>query len=146
MKKYPDIADEKCIKEYFSRLYGFNFTYIERNSIAGDGPSPVPLTAIPFREYSDKFELIEEETVAIIVNRSEACEKLLRGLQFGNLSVKRSLQKYSVSVRFYEFQDALKQGLVHEVNGVYVLSDNNYYSDDYGLSIKECHDESNIYS
>lgn len=146
MKKYPDIADERCIKEYFSRLYGFNFTYIERNSIAGDGASPVPLTAIPFREYSEKFTLIVDDTVAIIVNRSEECAKLLRGLQFGNLSVKRSLQKYSVSVRFYEFQDALKQGLVHEVNGVYVLSDNNYYSDDYGLSIKECHDERNIYS
>ena len=146
MKKYPDIADEKCIKEYFSRLYGFNFADIERRSIAGEEATPVPLNAVPFREYSEQFTLILDDTVAIIVNRSEACAKLLDGLQFGNLSVKRSLQKYSVSVRFYEFQDALKQGLVHEVNGVFVLSDNNYYSDAYGLSLKESHDESNIYS
>lgn len=137
MEKYPDIADESCISEYFDRLYKFNESRIDKNSIAFDDGMPVSLNSIPFRKYAEKFMLIDTDTVAIVINNNEESNLLLRKLGFGNMGVKRSLQKYSVSVRMYEFQNALKLGLVHEENGVFVLSDNRYYSNEYGLSLSE---------
>lgn len=145
MDKYPDIADESCIIEYFDRLYKFNESRIDKNSIAFDDGMPVSLNSIPFRKYAEKFMLIDTDTVAIVINDREESNLLLKKLGFGNMGVKRSLQKYTVSLRMYEFQNALKLGIVHEENGVFVLSDNRYYSNEYGLSLNESFDNDYIH-
>jgi len=144
IKNNADVASDKCIKEYFERVFGFNADSIEKNTIAGDGKSPIPLNSLPFREYAEKFKFIENDTVAVIVNRSDVTMRLLNSLRFGGLSAKRSLQKYSVAVRYHEFEQALKQGLIEDVCGVYVLSDNRLYREDYGLNLEENRDEDNI--
>lgn len=144
IKKYKDIADNRCVAEYFSRLYGFNYDSIEQNSIAGSPDSLTPLDNLPFREYANNFKLIENDTVGVVINRCEDCAQLLESLRFGKLRAVRSLQKYTVSVSFFEFEDALKRGFVHEHEGVYVLSDNKLYNEDYGLCFNENYDEDYI--
>lgn len=145
MKKNLDVTREICIKEYFSRLYGFNSESISQNTIACSGDAITPLDGIPFREYAEKFKFIDNDTVAVVINKGEDCKQLLNKLRFGGLSAKRSLQKYSVGIRFYEVENALKQGLLDEVNCVYVLTDNNFYSEEYGLSLAESQDENYIF-
>lgn len=145
MKKNLDVTRESCINEYFSRLYDFNSVPISQNTIACSGDAMTPLDGIPFREYTKKFNFIDNDTISVVINKCEGCNLLLNKLRFGGLGVKRSLQKYSVGVRFYEVENALKRGLLDEINGVYVLTDNNFYSEEYGLSIGENHDENYIF-
>ena len=70
------------------------------------------------------------------MNNCDEADELLKRLETGDYSVKRKLQKYSVSLRKYEFDGALKSGLVKEYDsGVFVLANNEYYSDFVGLEL-----------
>lgn len=144
IKKHEDITDSCCVTEYFRRLYGFNDDSIEQNSIAGSPDSPTPIKNLPFRKYAEQFKLIEEDTVAVVINRCADCAALLESLRFKKRRAMRSLQKYTVAVKFFELESALKRGLVHERDGIYVLSDNVFYNDYYGLCFDENHDENKI--
>ena len=133
LSNYHDISSPECVREYYERLYGFKNNVIERNSIAKDS---VGIDGIPFRSYAERFEFISDYTVALAVNNCDEADELLKRLETGDYSVKRKLQKYSVSLRKYEFDGALKSGLVKEYDsGVFVLANNEYYSDFVGLEL-----------
>lgn len=65
-------------------------------------------------------------------------------LKYDAFGVRRALQKYTVNVHRYEFEEMSKLGLVSEINGVFVLANKDYYSDEYGLAVGEIHDEKYI--
>ena len=137
---HSDITSEKCIEEYFGRVYGFHSQKIQQNRIGGSAASPLPLSELPFRSYAQSFKFIDTLTIGVVIDNAEESGKLLQELEYGGLRAKRPLQRYTVGVRKYELDHMLKSGLLRQVNGVYVLSNNRYYSAEYGLATAETQD------
>lgn len=139
-KEFENISNSECISEYYRRLYCFNEDKIKQNSIANKVSA---VDEIPFRSYTDLFSLIDTDTVSIVI----PCEEnkiLLESLQYGDMSARRKLQKYCVSVYFYEFEDMLKRGVLSDnETGVFVLGDLRCYDNKTGLNPK--HEANNIY-
>ena len=129
-----DIASEEAIELYYKRLFNFKEKEIESNSIAKDFNG---LDYIPFRSYAEQVEFINEETVSVVINNCDETEMLLKQLAAGKLSAKRMLQRFSVSLRTHgEFDKALALGRLAEGPlGVFLLSDNTYYSRETGLDL-----------
>ena len=141
LNEYDDISCDKCIEEYFNEVFGFNYNKMESNSIYEiNGRIANPMN-IPFRTYAQSFKMIKDETISIVINKNGVCDTILQNLAFGGYKAKRELQKYCVNVYDHTFADMLKSGLLSEVNGVFILLNNKYYSDEYGLAIDENHDD-----
>ncbi|MCI7766791.1 MAG: CRISPR-associated helicase Cas3' [Oscillospiraceae bacterium] len=126
-----DIADPKCISEYYSRLYGKFEDVIRSNTISAGVKR---LDNIPFRDYSEKFDrMIDGDSIGIVIPCDENRE-LQERLSRGNMSAVRWLQKYTASVHFNEFADMLERGIINDCgSGIYCLTDPDCYSSDRGL-------------
>ena len=138
-----DITSPEVIEDYYSRIFDFNHRLIGENSIyrmAGD----TGLYSLPFRKYAEGFELIGADTRGIVIPRDEKSKELVQRLEYGEMSVMRALQRYSVSVYGYQLDEILKMGIVREINGVLVLEDMSRYSDKKGFVYSESCDDNYI--
>lgn len=134
LKNNENISSEHCIKEYYDRLFGFSDEVIRKNSIASDCNG---FDNIPFRTYAKEFRLIRDDTIGLIIDNCTESSELLYRLENGDASVRRKLQKYTVSLRIHgEFDHAMSLGLVRDTGmGVFVLSNNDYYRCETGLDL-----------
>lgn len=139
LRNNVDIASEEAVELYYKRLFNFKEKEIESNSIAKDVKG---LDKIPFRKYAEDFRLVEADTISVVINNCGETEALLGQLAAGKLSVKRKLQRFSVSLRTRgEFDKALSAGLLRETSfGVFELSNNAYYSGETGLDLEYSND------
>ena len=128
-----DITSEECIREYYRRLFRYSDDIIERNTIAKDCSR---FDNIPFRTYAEGFEFINDETISVVINNNSETAKLVQQLEYGGRNIRRKLQRYSVSLKKHEFDEAMKTGIIDEKKcGVFVLSNNDYYRNETGLDI-----------
>lgn len=144
LEKYEDITAPECIEEYFSKLFANFDELIGRNSIyeMSEGKN---LLSIPFRKYAESFQLIKDnDNIAVVVEYDEQAFKLIGELRAGDMKVKRRIQRYSVPVERYYFNDLFDRRLITECNGVYLLSNKDYYTDETGLDINVDLDSRNI--
>lgn len=136
-EEYDDITSDKCIQEYYKRIFKVSEHQINKNTIVNIMGNNIRPDAIPFREYAQSFKFIDNEIVGIVIPNEEN-QKLIDELKTGSFSVKRKLQQYCASVRFYEFEEMVKLGLIDRFDcGVYVLNNTDYYSKETGLMIEQ---------
>lgn len=102
------------------------------------------IKSIPFRTYAEKFEYIKSDTIGIVIDRDDKSHDFIKQIQLGDMSIKRKLQRYTVSVYRYELDEILKLGIAREYGGVYILENTKYYSGDKGLLLGENNDETYI--
>ena len=144
LKKYQDITSYDCIKEYYDGIFDFNQSRIAENSIAKyneqnnsfDRNCMMP-NSIPFRSYAMQFEYISADTISIVIDdiNDSTCHKLVNKLRNGDTSVRRALQKYSVSVYMNVFKDLYSQGVLNDHGtGVFILENQSYYNNETGLT------------
>ena len=133
IEKYQDIASPECIKEYYERLYDFNDEQIKKNSIAN---GVTRLESIPFAEYADKFSMIDDNTVAVAVECNDESQELIARLKSTGFTDHRRLQKYTFTVYLYELNQLREQGVVKEYGGIWCLENNEYYSNDKGITFE----------
>ena len=101
--------------------------------------------SIPFRKYAESFQLInDDDSIAVVVEYDENASELIARLRAGDMKVKRKLQRYSVPVKKFYFNDLFDRRLINECNGVYLLSNKDYYTDETGLDINVDLDSRNI--
>ncbi|MDE6593231.1 MAG: CRISPR-associated helicase Cas3' [Oscillospiraceae bacterium] len=132
-EEYEDITSSECINEYYRRLHKENDDKIESNSIDS---GKINIAGIPFRTYANQFEFIREESVGIVICNCDEAEKLYAKLKAGDRSVRRSLQKYTVSLKRYELEQAVKQGIADDFDtGVLMLTNTDYYNSETGLDL-----------
>lgn len=145
LKKYSDITSYDCIKEYYDGIFDFNQSRIAENSIAKyneqnnsfDRKGIMFPTSIPFRSYAMQFEYISADTISIVIDdiTDQTCHKLVETLRNGDMSVRRALQKYSVSVYMNVFKDLYSQGALNDHGtGVFILENQSYYNNETGLT------------
>lgn len=134
-----DISSERCIEEYYRRLFKYCDELIDKNTIAKD---VCAVDCIPFRKYAENFRFISEETISVVINNNDETAGLLAQLEHDRKNIKRKLQRYSVSLKIKgELNKALTMGLLSDDgNGVYVLSNNDYYNAETGLDLDKSGD------
>ena len=135
IKRYDDISSPECIEEYYNRLFDFNKRNIDKKLQASG------IDNIEFKTYAMDFEFIKDETIGIVINNCDESEELIQRLKNRDYTARRELQKYTVSLRRYEFESALKLGIIDDFGtGVYVLTNNKYYDNKTGLEIEKFND------
>ena len=145
LKKYQDITSYDCIKEYYDGIFDFNQSRIAENSIAKyneqsnsfDRQGLMLPYSIPFRSYSMQFEYISADTISIVIDdpNDQTCHELVETLRKGDMSVRRALQKYSVSVYMNVFKDLYSQGVLNDHGtGIFILENQSYYNNETGLN------------
>lgn len=145
LKKYQDITSYDCIKEYYDGIIDFNQSRIAENSIAKyneqsnsfDRQGLMLPYSIPFRSYAMQFEYISADTISIVIDdpNDQTCHELVETLRNGDMSVRRALQKYSVSVYMNVFKDLYSQGVLNDHGtGIFILENQSYYNNETGLT------------
>lgn len=145
LKKYSDITSYDCIKEYYDGIFDFNQSRIAENSIAKyneqsnsfDRQGVMWPNSIPFRSYAMQFEYISADTISIVIDDigDNTCHELVETLRKGDMSVRRALQKYSVSVYMNVFKDLYSQGVLNDHGtGIFILENQSYYNNETGLN------------
>lgn len=134
LQKYDDISDPMCIEEYYRRVFSMREADIEKNTM--HKITEGNLANIPFREYAEKFNLIDQKTVSLIVERDEKSKGLIEKLKYQRID-SRSLQKYACSVYQMELEELLRQGVVGDFeSGVYCLLNLDYYDEKTGIQFQ----------
>lgn len=145
LEKYQDITSYDCIKEYYDGIFDFNQSRIAENSIAKyneqsnsfDRQGLMLPYSIPFRSYAMQFEYISADTISIVIDdpNDQTCHELVETLRNGDMSVRRALQKYSVSVYMNVFKDLYSQGVLNDHGtGIFILENQSYYNNETGLT------------
>ena len=134
--KFDNISCDKCIEEYYNRLFEFNDVQIDRGTITSIMGGNLKVDGIPFRTYAENFKFIKNQVIGIVIPCDENKE-LIEQLRHGKLSVKRKLQQYSASVHIWEFEEMIKEGIAEQLDcGVCILTNTDYYKPDVGLTLK----------
>ena len=131
IKKYGDITSNECVEEYYDKLFFINHDNIVKNSMHQFCKS---FKSIPFREYAQRFELIDSKTVSVVVARDEKSRAMLEQLREYGYSNQRILQKYAFSIYQYEFDDLYRQNIIDDYDsGIWCLTNTDYYDDETGV-------------
>lgn len=136
LDKYEDISCPECIKEYYDRLFFLKKNVIEGKTITQNCGN---ITSIPFAGYAREFELIDSDTVSLVVARNEFSGKIVDSLKYtgGGINNARKLQKYTCSVSRRELDDLLRQHVVDDFGtGIWCLTNLDYYDEKTGISFE----------
>ena len=96
LQKY-DVDSPKAIHEYFSRLYGYKGDGLDKFDIVKMANSKL----IPFQDISQKFKIIDEDTVTVIISQTAEASELVGKIrnQTATKDDIRKAGKYAVSVK-----------------------------------------------
>lgn len=135
-EEFDNISTDKCIEEYYSRLFAFNDGNIDKSTITSLMGENLKFDEIPFRTCADNFKFIKNQVIGIVIPRDEN-KDLIEQLRYGKLSVKRKLQQYSASVHIWELEEMIKEGIIEQLDcGVCILANTDYYKSDVGLTLE----------
>lgn len=136
IEKTLEITSPEIIEEYYNKIFDIKDEVISSLSIAKDEDGRIAYTpaSLKFREFANRIKLIENDTVGFIID-NEKSHELVESLKSGDKSVLRKLQRYMVSVYEKEFGECMKKGILSDFGtGVYILANNDYYSDELGYN------------
>lgn len=143
LKEYDDISSDKCVEQYFNTLFKFKEQDVEENTIYKEN---IHFNELPFKSFAESFNLIEDSSVGIVVDRNSYSNELIEKLKNGDRSVIKELQKYTVPLKYFqsencEFNRAYKLGIIDDFGtGVYILTNNRYYDEETGLDLEKSAD------
>lgn len=133
-RKYPQISCPESISEYYERLFFLKKEDIQKNMITHDC---CDVSSIPFKTYSESFELIDSKTVSVVVPRDEHSRQLIDSLPFSGQAAVRKLQNYVCSVYRWELEDLIRQHAVKDFDtGIYCLMNPDYYDTETGIKFE----------
>ena len=89
---------------------------------------------LPFKEYAEKFELIDSKTVSVVVVRDERSRELAEQLRYAKSVNTRMLQNYVCTVYQKELEDLINQHAAEDYGtGVFCLTNPDYYDEEIGI-------------
>ena len=131
LKKYEDISDSTCIKEYYERIFSLKEASISQNTMHCICDN---FRYIPFKKYAENFELIDSRTVSLVVPRDEKSRQMVADLKYKQTVDERKLQNYTCSLYKNELEDLMDQKVVDDFGtGIYCLTNLDYYDEELGL-------------
>ena len=141
LQDYTDIADLKAITDYFTRLYHYRGTSLDKKKIMDEFQK----MECNFAKVSKEFKLIEENTKTIFINRELDAEELLQELRIKGVTKEKMRKAGQYCIQVYDntqsentFFDKLNgagmlRPIAEEMQDFYELVDGAQYSEEYGL-------------
>lgn len=138
LQKYGDAASPEAIESYFNRLYAYTLDSMKSmNFKTAFSPASCGIDGFGFNyaQYARDFRLIDENTQPLVIVTKENRKRVMPLLEaaYDGMSVMRQLQKYSVSLRQYEFKQLNDAGVVCGDKGIRYLGCERYYSREIGI-------------
>ena len=141
LQDYTDIADLKAITDYFTRLYHYRGTSLDKKKIMDEFQK----MECNFAKVAKEFKLIEENTKTIFINRELDAEELLQELRIKGVTKEKMRKAGQYCIQVYDntqsentFFDKLNgagmlRPIAEEMQDFYELVDGAQYSEEYGL-------------
>lgn len=141
LQDYSDISDLKAITDYFTRLYHYRGTSLDKKKIMDEFQK----MECNFAKVAKEFKLIEENTKTIFINREPETEELLQELRLKGITKERMRKAGQYCVQVYDneksgnsFFDKLNgagmlRPISEELQDFYELAAGEQYSEEYGL-------------
>lgn len=141
LQDYSDIADLKAITDYFTRLYHYRGTSLDKKNIMDEFQK----MECNFAKVAKEFKLIEKNTKTIFINKEPEADKLLQELRMKGVTRERMRKAGQYCIQVYDdeksennFFDRLNDAgmlktISEEMQDFYELSAGEQYSDEYGL-------------
>ncbi len=131
MREYEDIFSPECVEDYYKRLYGAENSSIENGTIYKPEIGMRP-NSIPFRDYADSFNMIDSDTINVIIP-DEKNRELVDSLKYSAKAL-RKLSRHSAALHYNEFRSLLERGIIEPVGAAFVLACPEFYSSETGLN------------
>lgn len=135
IKKYEDITSKVAIKAYFDQLFYLKGEdALDQYRIISHLRKPL----LPFKDVSDMFNLIEDNTRTMYIECEESSIILDKvRLGFASKHDYRKLGIYGVSIYEYQYQELKEHSAVEDLNnGNCILIDSSLYSCDVGVNLE----------
>ena len=98
LQDYTDIADLKAIHDYFTRLYHYRGTSLDKKKIMDEFQK----MECNFAEVAKEFKLIEENTKTIFINREPEADELLQELRIKGVTRERMRKAGQYCIQIYD--------------------------------------------
>lgn len=141
LQDYANIADLKAITDYFTRLYHYRGTSLDKKKIMDEFQK----MECNFAKVAKEFRLIEENTRMIFINREPEADELLQELRIKGVTRERMRKAGQYCIQVYDseksensFFDKLNgagmlKPISEEMQDFYELAAGEQYSEEYGL-------------
>ena len=133
-----DPFSPEAVEYYFSETYWLQQEHLDKKKILEEFDVPRPNWA--FRDVSDRFKIIDQKMIPIIIPFDEQAEELIQDLRFAETKggVLRSLQQYTVQVYRHQMDRLDSAGQLEFIDGTYaVLIEKEIYTPEKGLVISD---------
>ncbi|MEG0972249.1 MAG: CRISPR-associated helicase Cas3' [Lachnospiraceae bacterium] len=140
-RNYEDVTSPEAIQKYFQELYKNRGESLDSQEIVKAFDEGSNSLDFPFREVAEKFRLIPENTVAVIIpyeTPEMEVMKLLDTLRYGGprRRILQSLQSYTVNIYESQFDQLFGAGKLDVIQeSIFVLRDRECYNMDKGLEL-----------
>ena len=127
-----DWFSPEAMTAYFHQLY----SRIESFDKKGMSHYLYKMNELMFETAAKEFQLIDDTTTPVIVNWEDSLSLLEQLEKEGpSYALMKRLGQYSVSMRTYDLERLIKDGIVEEIrcDGLYASKDHKQYSKDVGL-------------
>jgi len=127
-----DILSLTAIHEYFK-------LHLWQNQDALDSAKVLEMSgssSIKYRTISERFKIVDSHTESVIVPYGDKGFDEIRECLPLTRKTHRELQRNVVSVKEKELQELFDCGVVDEIDGVYILTNQDFYDNAIGLKVK----------
>lgn len=141
LQDYANIADLKAITDYFTRLYHYRGTSLDKKKIMDEFQK----MECNFAKVAKEFRLIEENTRMIFINREPEADELLQELRIKGVTRERMRKAGQYCIQVYDSEKsensffdklngaAMLKPISEEMQDFYELAAGEQYSEEYGL-------------
>lgn len=142
-EEYGDVTKLSAIQSYFEKLYDLTNDEMDKDKLfndiysANDECFKTGKPKFDFKDYSDKFKMINNNTYSVICPYNDEAKDIIdeikRQIKFGMLSKSliRKAQKYIVTLYDYEIKTLTENHCVSQISkSMFILEDMNMYDKD----------------
>lgn len=131
LARHLDISSQDSIKEYYDRIFFIKKEELQKNAIS---QLCSDIASIPFHEYAETFEIIDSQTISVVVPRDEKSREIVQVLRYMGSGAGRRLQNYTCSIHQNELNDLIKQNVIDDFGtGIFCLTNPDYYDENTGI-------------
>lgn len=137
LQERKDLQDPETVHRYFEHLYHFKGDSLDKKEIMADFQKG----ALPFRTVAQKFRLIENETITILIPKEDEAIRLADELRQKGFSRERmrAAGQYCVQVYPVDFDRMNGCSMVERVSGdienLFILREREKYTEETGLEL-----------
>lgn len=137
INRYPDFSCDKAIEEYYNELYRADEDILEAHSIHNKQYGDY--STIMFKKYAEEFNIIESNSISIVIPETEECSKVFSSLPWleSTMGASRKVQRYTCSIYHNEFDVLKAQNALEDYEtGIWFLTNTDYYSKETGIKFE----------